>query len=257
MKSIHSIYYHNPNPNGVEKMIIYHLKMGYRFISLAELYEILKQKITPKEKLAFVSLDDGWLGNLSLLPVIEKYKVPICIFVATEPIKSGNFWWEYVCDAIGRKGMLEYKKLPYMDFYSKLKTHKSSISLERSALTKNDVILLGKHPLVTIQSHSVNHPILTNVPSDILEMELNDSKIELENLIKREVYAFSYPNGSLSKREVDACKNIYSMAFTTEQRNISISDDIYMLPRYALTGNVFRDLLKIWGIWKLIKRIKL
>ena len=58
------------------------------------------------------------------------------------------------------------------------------------------------------------------------------------------------PNGSLSNRKTEMCKRYYSMAFTTEQNNISIKDDIYALPRYALTGSFVRDLLKVWGIWK-------
>lgn len=40
MKTIHSLYY-NPQPDWVERMIKYHQKLGYRFISLAELYEKL------------------------------------------------------------------------------------------------------------------------------------------------------------------------------------------------------------------------
>ena len=44
--------------------------------------------------MAFISLDDGWRGNLKLLPIFEKYKVPMCIFITTGPIESGNYWWE-------------------------------------------------------------------------------------------------------------------------------------------------------------------
>ena len=107
--------------------------------------------------------------------------------------------------------------------------------------------------MVTIQSQTVNHPILTNSPEDILAMELKESKVELEQLTRKEVYAFSYPNGSLTEREVQACKQYYKLAFTTEQRHIELSDDLYLLPRYALTGQFFRDLLKVWGIWKWLK----
>lgn len=43
--------------------------------------------------------------------------------------------------------------------------------------------------------------------------------------------------------------------FTTEQNNISVKDDIYVLPRYAPTGSFARDLLKVLGIWKYLRRI--
>lgn len=254
MRKIHSLYYHNPSPLGFERMIVYHKKRGYRFIAVGELYEILKEKRTVHEKLAFISLDDGWQGNLRLVPVIEKYQVPVCIFVATEPLQSGNFWWEYVAHEAGPAQMLEFKKLPYQDFYGQLEGFKQRNRLNRSAMTCEELLSLSCHPLVSIQSHTVNHPILTHSPGDVLDMELHDSKVWLADFTGKDVYAFSYPNGSLTAREVEACKRYYKIAFTTEQNHISAGDDMFLLPRYALTGQYHHDLLKVWGIWKVVKR---
>ena len=255
MHTIKSLYYHNPSVQGFEKMVAYYQKRGYRFIDLQELYDILGKRKPLTEKLAFVSFDDGWQGNLQLISIIERYQVPICIFVATEPLESGNFWWEYVAKYMGVKKMFQFKNLPYSEFYKQLAEIKQQITLNRSAMTKEQMIDLAKHPLVTIQSHTVNHPILTNSPDYVLDMELKSSMETLEAYTGNQVYAFSYPNGSLTSREVDACKRYYKLAFTTEQRHIKLSDDLYLLPRYALTGQYYRDLLKIWGIWKWIKTI--
>jgi peptidoglycan/xylan/chitin deacetylase (PgdA/CDA1 family) len=220
---------------------------------------MLNARKHPGERLAFISFDDGWRDNLKLLPTIEKYQVPICIFAATEPLKSGNFWWEYVREDVGTIGMIKFKELPYDKFYSQLAEIKSRHKLERSALTTEELAKLSQHPLVTIQSHTVNHPILTHVPDKVLNTELHNSKLELEKITgNKEVYAISYPNGSLNKREVTACRQYYKMAFTTEQRDIKITDDLHLLPRYALTGNsYFRDLLKAYGVWKNLKKIKI
>ena len=140
MNTIKSLYYHNPNSMGFEKMIVYYIRKGYRFIDLEELYTILKTKKTIREKLVFISLDDGWKGNFQLIPVIEKYHVPICIFVATEPLVSGNYWWEYVMKEMGIKQMFEFKKLPYTDFYKQLAEIKKRNLLERSSITKEELI---------------------------------------------------------------------------------------------------------------------
>lgn len=256
MKRIHSLYYHNPNVNGFEKMIVHYLNRGYRFISIRELYEVIIGKVPFPDKNVFLSLDDGWKENLTLIPIIEKYNVPICIFVATEPLCSGNFWWEYVKNEEGLKKMFEFKNLPFDEFQCQLSGFRQRNILERSAITMENLKTLNEHPLVTIQSHSVNHPILTSVPDEVLETELLESKKELESLTDANIYAFSYPNGSLTHREVDACKQYYKIAFTTEQRHINESDDIFQLPRYALTGDYKRDLLKVWGIWKYIKKFR-
>ncbi len=253
MKTIHSLYYHNPQPDGVERMIKYHQKLGYRFISLAELYEVLKRKAPVREKLAFISLDDGWRGNLKLLPIFEKYKVPMCIFVATEPIESGNYWWEYVQKEIGYKKLQEFKNLPYKEFYQKLAEFKKRNQLNRTAMTKEELLNISKNPLVTIQSHTVTHPILTKLPDDLLDFELSESQKQLEKITGKSIFAFSYPNGSISHREINAAKKYYKIAFSTKPNNISAGADLYTLPRYALTGDYMRDLLKMYGIWKYIK----
>lgn len=255
MNIIKSLYYHSPDLAGFERMVGYYQKKGYRFISVEELFTRLNANNEHEEKLAFISLDDGRRRNLQLIPIIEQYNVPICIFVSTEPLCSGNYWWDYVIKERGFKQMIEFKKLSYQEFYSQLGEMQKRNELARTALTVDEVKMLANHPLVSIQSHTVHHPILTHVPNDVLHKELSESKSFLESLTGKEVFAFSYPNGSLTSREVDACRDYYKLAFTTEQRNISLDDDVFLLPRYALTGDYYRDLLKVKGIWKILKGI--
>ena len=253
---IHSIYYHNPSTKGFERMLKYLHARKYTFLSIEQLYKTFNSKQKTNDKYVIISFDDGWKGNLELIPIIEKYNVPITIFVAIEPLYSGNYWWEFVAKERGYEKMFEFKELPYEDFYSQLSNIKNKIGdIGRSSMTVDELKDLAKHPLVSIQSHTINHPILTNVPDDVLDMELRESKLRLEELTGKEVFAFSYPNGSLSQREIIATKKYYKLAFTTEQNNISSSNDLSLLPRYALTGNYFRDLLKMYGIWKWIKRL--
>lgn len=252
---IRSIYFHNPTPDGFEKIIMKLYSNNYKFLNIQDLIN----KIQSKDfigKNVIVTLDDGWNGNLKLIPIIEKYNVPITIFVSVEPLHSGNFWWEYVLKDRGYDKMFDFKTLQYKDFYSQLSQIKEKIGqIERSAMSVEEIKKLSKHPLISIQSHTINHPILTNVPDDILDIELSESKRQLEEITEKEVFAFSYPNGSLSEREINAAKRYYKMAFTTEQKNISINANPYLLPRYALTGDYFRDLLKMYGVWKIIKKI--
>lgn len=252
---IHSMYYHNPSVKGFERMVSYYTNKGYRFVSLEELRGVILKKDKVNEKLAFVSFDDGWKSNIDIIPVCEKYNVPITIFVATEPVESGNFWWEYLLKDRGKKRMFEFKNLPYKDFYFELAKIKKKYSINRSAVTMEELMKLISHPLVTIQSHTVNHPILTNVPDEVLDAELSDSQKKLSEVCGYDIFSFSYPNGSLSEREVDAVGKYYDLAFTTEQRHIKIGDNPLLLPRVALTGDYYKDLLKVWGIWPYFKKI--
>lgn len=250
-----SFYYHAPYVDGVEKIIRYYQKRGYRFISVEELLEVMRVSERVKERLAFLSLDDGWKQNFDLLPIIEKYQVPICIFVSTQPVIEGNFWWEYVGKVRDKQGVNQFKLLPYNEFYRQLDEIKKTVMLTRSAMTLEEVKEISKHPLVSIQAHTVNHPILTSVPDNVLEKEMKDSKKILEEWIGKEVIAFSYPNGRNTSRESEMARKYFDISFTTVQRNIDINDDIMLLPRYSLTGQWPRDLLKVKGIWWRLKHL--
>lgn len=248
-----SIYYHDPIVEGFEKMIKHYQKWGYRFISVEELLDIMQTRKPLEEKLAFISLDDGWKQNLELLPIIEKYQVPLCIFVSTQPVIEGNFWWEYVGKVYDKEGVNRFKLLPYEEFYRQLDEIKKNITQPRSAMTVDEVKEISKHPLISIQAHTVNHPILTSVPDDVLEMEMRDSKRTLEEWTGKKIIAFSYPNGRNTSRESDMARKYFDISFTTIQQHISINDDIMLLPRYSLTGQWPRDLLKVKGVWWRLK----
>ena len=93
-EGILSIYLHNPSKLLFEKIHKWLVDKGYKFISIEELENIINKKLIT-EKLVFISMDDGWRGNLDLIESMEKFKVPVTIFVPTEAVEEGNYWWEY------------------------------------------------------------------------------------------------------------------------------------------------------------------
>lgn len=251
MKSIKSIYYHCPTPAQLERTIKWLQSKGYRFISCEELYDCMASKRPIKEKLVYLSLDDAWQSNLLLIPILEKYNVLVTIFAPTEPIESGNYWWEYV----PKEECEQFKTLAYDEFCKRIEKLKGQHKMARSCMTADEIRSIAKHPLVSIQSHTLTHPILTSQPEDLMEREIRESKERLENLIGQQVDFFSYPNGSFSKREVECARSVYKMAFTTELHHITYSDDILALPRIEVTGLYFRDKLKFYRVWPVIRKI--
>lgn len=251
MKSIKSIYYHNPTPLQLERTISWLQKKGYRFISISELYDYMIKCRPIQEKLVFLSLDDAWRNNLLLLPTIEKYHVPITIFAPIEPLTSGNYWWEYV----PREERETFKELPYEDFCQRLSKIKGQQTLHRSCMTAEELRSLAQHPLVSVQAHTLTHPILTSLSDAYLIKELKEGKEQLERIIGQEVDYFSYPNGTYAEREVALTKEIYKMAFTTDLRHITPHEDLWTLPRIEVTGLYFRDKLKFYNIWPFVRKV--
>ncbi len=250
---VSSIYFHDPSPELFEEIIKWYLRNRYRFVSLDELRQLLEIKEQNKERLAFISFDDGKRSNLKLLPLCEKYNVPITVFVATEPLVSGNYWWEYVTEKYGRSTMLSFKKLPEEVFYEELSKVKETICLTRTAMTIEELKIFSRHPFVTIQSHTVNHPVLTNSTDKTLRFELSESKRQLEELIGEHIDSFSYPNGDVGSREISALKEAgYRYAFTTQADKFDVENyNPYLLPRMAMNtnGGKYENLAKLTGIW--------
>lgn len=251
-----SIYFHDPSVTVFEDIVCWLVEQGYSFLTFNELDTIIENRKLPIIKSVFISFDDGWRSNIDLLSVCEKYNVPITIFISTKPLESGNFWWEYVLKRYDQRTVNIYKKKKYDVFLKDLAKVKEKVSLQRSALTVEELIKISKHPLVTIQSHTVNHPILTNVSDLQLHMELVDSKQKIESLINNEVIAFSYPNGDVGVREVDALKSAgYKYAFTTKSDEFDINRlNPYLIPRMAMNthGSKYENISKILGIWQKI-----
>jgi len=254
-----SIYFHNPSPYLFGSIIKHLNDCGYKFISLKQFNEIIENRQL-NEKVAIITIDDGWQNNLKLLDIVRKYKVFITIFITTTSVEEGNFWWEYVIKReninkpIIKQELESIKKLNEKSFYAEIRKLKSSLNLERSALTKEEVIQLSKEPFVAIGSHSVSHPILTNISYKVQKSELSDSKIVLESWTNNSVIFFSYPNGNYSEELKTLAKECgYELCFIDDASYIDLDKvDKFSIPRMSIydNGGYFEALSKIYGIWQ-------
>ena len=136
-----------------------------------------------------------------------------------------------------------------------IKKIKEEIKLDRESITFDELKEMSKHPFINIQSHTYNHPILTNVNDKQLDFELCESKKYLSALLNKEIDTFSYPNGSFGKREEDAVSKYYQCGYTTEEKFVQPGSNLYRIPRTCLVDNYWSNLSRIVGAWKLFKKI--
>lgn len=250
-----SIYFHNPSAVAFERIIKWVVSQGYDFVDIPVVIDYMKGNVNNGTKHCIVTFDDAWRGNLKLISVIEKYHVPITIFAPVEPLQIGNYWWRYVQTMGDAKLSEEYKTYSEEKFKKKVGKLKKIMNLPREAMTEEEMRKISKHPLINIQSHSYTHPILTNLSDESLDSELRESKKYLEEELEKKIYAFCYPNGSLTTRETEKAKELYDCAFSTIQANPEVGGDLYTIPRFALTNDYWSNLAKMIGVWKWIKRI--
>lgn len=95
-----------------------------------------------------------------------------------------------------------------------------------------------------IGSHTLSHPHLTDLSDDQLQLELSDSKKKLEDIIGREVAAFSYPYGDYDSRVAEAAVAAgYKNAVTTELGVMTAGVDPFEIPRVNVRWNALGPLL--------------
>lgn len=155
-----------------------------------------RQLPDPFGRYTAVTFDDG-LQNIvdNALPELSKRGIPATLFIVTE-VLGGNPSWEYFGG--------------------------DDPTLQR-AMTEEQLEKLPS-ALVTIGSHSMNHPVLPRIAKEQLQQELTGSRSKLEGILKREVKLFSFPYGAFSDRVVGACREAgYERVFTA-------------LPVLAMTG---------------------
>jgi peptidoglycan/xylan/chitin deacetylase (PgdA/CDA1 family) len=256
------VYFHNPDRKLFRKIVVWLKKNGYSFISCDQLREILNHKIACPRGAVWLSLDDGWKGNIdNVIPVAVEYNIPITIFIYTDAAENGTFWWTKV-SAYARllpaelRQIEAIKRLPedsrrqVLELLTQAEPQGDS---RREAMTVEDVRRISAMPQVTIGSHTVTHPILPNCRDHQVDYELAESKRKLEEWTGKPVYTLAYPNGSFDGRERRFLKKHgYKLAATIENNLARSNGDCYLLPRTDVMddGSFAENLCHAMGVWK-------
>jgi len=257
------ISFHNPRPPLFEHCIRWLRDVGFTFISEDQVIAISKGQADAAPGAVWISFDDGWRGNLDLLPVIERYGAPVTIFLTTDAVEPpGVFWWTCVYDHRSelpipfRHSVMRIWDLPERErreiVEPVLRRHRGEYA--RQALAVDEVQKLARSPLVSFGSHTVGHPCLPRCDSGQIEEELRVSKQSIEGWTGRPVKVFAYPRNEFDGREKDALlRNGYELAVTVEERSYcSAEDDAYYVPRLVVGDDSFfsTNVCKMLGAWK-------
>ena len=254
----------------LESFIINSKLSGWTFISIDELYDnlIKKNKIN---KTIVLTFDDGYYDNFSnAFPLLNSLDTPFTIYITSNFITKKNYpWWYALEEAL----LQDTLKLPfgdikasninesskvfnfirerllsnaddYSNFLSWAKLNNISCRYEKKLFMSWDNIKeLSKSKLVTIGSHTLSHPVLGKIPAENIDIELNQSKKDIELEISKPVLHFAYPYGGkedISSEVIYASQRAgYKTAVTTNFNSIEncSNGDIYRLPRIFFSPN--------------------
>lgn len=234
-----------------------YLKKYCRVLSLSETIERLKNGKTLPPNATVITIDDGYADAYEIaFPILKKFDFPATLFAITDFLDGKCWLWtdlmryillttdddflkvEFENGAVIETNLSDeaqkfeaasrvnsrLKTLPNEKKEIKIKEIAESLKVEIPALPPPDYAPLGWRQAremdaenLQIESHTVTHPILTNINQRHLETELRTSKERLEAILEKKIKHFCYPNGTFNDAVRKAVENAgYESAVTTD-----------------------------------------
>lgn len=232
------------------------LKRHFIVVPLAELVERLERGDALVRRVA-ITFDDGLRNNVTVAyPILERLALPATFFVCPGLIGTGRWLWNHEARQrllhLKRKDaeptIERLKRLPLAertDFEQQLRRETRDFrptAQERHAfdLADWDELRALDPALVSIDSHTVTHPILPNLAAEACERELAQSRRMIEERLQRPAQFFAYPNGDTTSAVREAARRHYRAAVLATPGLAAPGTDALALPRVVAPAGVLR-----------------
>lgn len=260
------------------KQHLEYLTTHYRIVPLKEIAGQIGRGEKLQPATAAITIDDGFRDAYEIaFPLLRQYKAPATIFVITDFIDQRTWMWtDKMRFLTARAEAKEYQtRINERDFRFKLdgRTSRRAVAasfneilktltneqkdetIERLAsllqvelpeLPPEEFAPLGWEQALEMQSsgvefgsHTLTHPILTRVRDEQLRRELQQSRVRLEEMLKRKIEAFCYPNGNADERVAGEVRRAgYTCAVTTRSGLNDSTADPLLLKRIAAENDL-------------------
>lgn len=240
-----------------------------------------RQGADDKRAKLVLTFDDGLVNHANVVyPLLQRMKLPAIFYVCPGLADTGAWLWPHearqrlrsLAPAALRELSAQHrwpsaqvnpvvewmKRLPNEERSRVLDTIRAATpSFEPTASERAQFDVMNWEQLraldlrlVTIGSHTVNHPIMTALDDSTLDHELQRSRAWLEEGLQRPIEHFCYPNGSQDVRVREAAARHYRSAVTTESGYAHADTDWRNLPRVNGDPRLSR------AVWKLYRPYK-
>jgi len=168
-----------------------------------------------------VQFDDGYEDNMQLIDILENYRVPVTLFIATE----------YIGKKLDGRSMLDVSQLRE----------------------------LNSHPLVSFGSHAHSHRKLIDISAEELMYEFEKSKAVLEDVLGDEIVRVSYPKSASNVQVRECAARVYAYGYGSSKNDVAVGGyvDNMQIPRVAQEGKtplwkfVAQNIEALWRIKKI------
>ncbi|MBI3248590.1 MAG: polysaccharide deacetylase family protein [Deltaproteobacteria bacterium] len=236
--SVRILYYHSVSDLPVRSSVapevfaahMEHLsRHDYRVLSLTDAVQCLQARSPLPLKSVVLTFDDGFVDNYEqAFPILTRYKFPATVFLATSYIGSGCL-----------------PTLTRTEFVPQPLTWEQVKEMHAGG--------------VEFGSHTLTHPMLSQVSPEQVRQEVRDSKCLMEDILGAPVRFFCYPRGDFSAAVRQTVQDEgYAAACTIRPGVNDASTDLFTLKRTYMSR---RDTLeefakKMTGAYDLLQLVE-
>lgn len=237
-----------------------HIKYLQKYYNIVHIQKIIKRinrnEPVPHNYLA-IGFDDGRRTIYSdAFPVVKEFNIPISIYLVTDAIKEGIYFWDKVDalqevgDSIGSVDELATMNPEKRDQILEESIADHDISFERTALNWEEIIEMDDAG-VDFQCHTKTHPSLPALKQEIIEKEIIESTSEIKRRLDTKITHFSYPFGHSSDAVIKLLqKHEFESAVGVKTGTNTNETDIHALRRVGVESTKVPLLASlIEGIW--------
>jgi len=190
---------HGVTPENFKDQIIALQNKGYNFISVSELEEKNKCRLSVKKNYIAITFDDGWLDNWAFaFPILKELNIPATLFLVTG--------WPSIGECRSQE---ELEHLNLLDHTDLMKIANSAIP-DKAVMRWKEIEIMMDSGLVNIQSHSHSHGESWKnlLETKTITDDIRHSKKMLEKHLNIRVKHFCWPRGRFTPELVSKVSSL-------------------------------------------------
>ncbi len=224
------LYYHGVNR---AEAASFRRQMAYltENCSVIKPSEIKRPPANGTGRVVALTFDDSFENLMeNVVPILKEYRLPAGIFVPTKDL-GRQLTWEVRDDCPDKN---------------------------ETVMSEDQIVELDRDGF-EIFSHTVSHPVLTEIEDEKLEAELVGSRDFLEEIVAQRIVAVSYPYGAHDLRTCRAAQRAgYQFGFTAEPRAVDGSTDPMRIGRFRVCpqDSLLKFKLKACGAYGVVGTLR-
>ena len=224
------IYYHGLNAADIASFRR-QMECLVRNFRVVKPSEIMAADVVASKNVVAITFDDAFVSVVeNAMPILKEFHLPAGIFVPTGNLGQKPDW-----------------KIP-----------ENCPDKNEVVMSKEQIRQLDKEGL-EIFSHTLSHPVLTEIKDDRLEAELVESKQQLQEIVNHEIIGISYPHGVCNNRVCETAERAgYKLGFTIEPHMIDSTTDNLKIGRFSVSprNSLLKFKLKVSGVYQAVRFLR-